>query len=152
MGLLRSATFNHGRLTFSPVCYGILNTFFASSYIVFRSLTVLSLFYYVCHVMLCLSRCVKFKNIKWHGMGTRGDKFLHIGAFTIVNNRGHMLIYVIAEEKKRCAILLLQVLIVLHDFRIWDHLINIACHNGKQTTIILTTHYIEEARQADKVT
>ena len=36
-------------------------------------------------------------------------------------------------------------------YRIWDHLINIACHNGKQTTIILTTHYIEEARQADKV-
>lgn len=35
--------------------------------------------------------------------------------------------------------------------RIWDHLINIACHNGRQTTIILTTHYIEEARQADKV-
>ena len=28
---------------------------------------------------------------------------------------------------------------------------NIACHNGKQTTIIMTTHYIEEARQADKV-
>ena len=39
----------------------------------------------------------------------------------------------------------------LLNYRIWDHLVNIACHNGKQTTIIMTTHYIEEARQADKV-
>ena len=28
MGLLRSATFNNGRLMSSPVFYGILNTFF----------------------------------------------------------------------------------------------------------------------------
>ncbi|XP_052805290.1 ABC transporter G family member 20-like [Mya arenaria] len=35
--------------------------------------------------------------------------------------------------------------------RIWDHLINITSHTGNQTTIILTTHYIEEAKQADKV-
>ncbi|KAH3702532.1 hypothetical protein DPMN_077556 [Dreissena polymorpha] len=35
--------------------------------------------------------------------------------------------------------------------RIWDHLINITSHMGNHTTIILTTHYIEEARQAGKV-
>ncbi|XP_052275255.1 ABC transporter G family member 20-like [Dreissena polymorpha] len=34
--------------------------------------------------------------------------------------------------------------------RIWDHLINITSHMGNHTTIILTTHYIEEARQAGK--
>ncbi|XP_053409038.1 ABC transporter G family member 20-like [Mercenaria mercenaria] len=35
--------------------------------------------------------------------------------------------------------------------RIWDHLVNITSHTQNQVTIILTTHYIEEARQADKV-
>ncbi|KAL4229119.1 hypothetical protein ACF0H5_012158 [Mactra antiquata] len=35
--------------------------------------------------------------------------------------------------------------------RIWDHLINITSHSHSQVTIILTTHYIEEARQADMV-
>ena len=33
--------------------------------------------------------------------------------------------------------------------RIWDHLIKIASTSG--TTIIITTHYIEEARKADRV-
>jgi ABC-2 type transport system ATP-binding protein len=33
--------------------------------------------------------------------------------------------------------------------RIWDHLIEIAATSG--TSIIITTHYIEEARKADRV-
>ncbi|KAL5019992.1 hypothetical protein ScPMuIL_002884 [Solemya velum] len=35
--------------------------------------------------------------------------------------------------------------------KIWEHLIGIAKHGEVKTTIIITTHYIEEARQADKV-
>ncbi|XP_076438732.1 ABC transporter G family member 20-like isoform X2 [Babylonia areolata] len=34
--------------------------------------------------------------------------------------------------------------------KIWEHLLEIA-QSSQQTTIIITTHYIEEARQADKV-
>ncbi|KAK7499796.1 hypothetical protein BaRGS_00008887 [Batillaria attramentaria] len=34
--------------------------------------------------------------------------------------------------------------------RIWEHLLEIA-QSSQQTTIIITTHYIEEARQADRV-
>ncbi|KAJ8315994.1 hypothetical protein KUTeg_006008 [Tegillarca granosa] len=33
--------------------------------------------------------------------------------------------------------------------RIWEHLISIARQGGSETTIIITTHYIEEARKAD---
>ncbi|XP_060081925.1 ABC transporter G family member 20-like [Ylistrum balloti] len=35
--------------------------------------------------------------------------------------------------------------------RIWEHLVKIAGHDGLKTTIIITTHYIEEARQANTV-
>lgn len=35
--------------------------------------------------------------------------------------------------------------------RIWEHLIKISKDNEHETTIIITTHYIEEARQADMV-
>ena len=34
--------------------------------------------------------------------------------------------------------------------RIWEHLLEIA-QSSLQTTIVVTTHYIEEARQADRV-
>ena len=44
--------------------------FVALSYGTLRSFTVLTPFYFVCQVMLQLSRRVKFKNIKWHIMGT----------------------------------------------------------------------------------
>ncbi|XP_033759285.1 ABC transporter G family member 23-like [Pecten maximus] len=35
--------------------------------------------------------------------------------------------------------------------RIWEHLVKIARQDGLKTTIIITTYYIEEARQANKV-
>ncbi|XP_069115666.1 ABC transporter G family member 20-like isoform X2 [Argopecten irradians] len=35
--------------------------------------------------------------------------------------------------------------------RIWEHLVKIAGQDGLKTTIIITTHYIEEARQANTV-
>ncbi|OWF47833.1 ABC transporter G family member 20 [Mizuhopecten yessoensis] len=35
--------------------------------------------------------------------------------------------------------------------RIWEHLVKIAGHDSLKTTIIITTHYIEEARQANTV-
>ena len=44
---------------FVALCYGAL-----------RSLTVFTPFYYVCHVVLRLSRRVRFIDIKWHSMGT----------------------------------------------------------------------------------
>ena len=44
--------------------------FAALSYGALRSLTVFTPFYYVCHVLLLLSRRVKFIDIKWHIMGT----------------------------------------------------------------------------------
>ena len=36
---------------------------------------------------------------------------------------------------------------------IWEHLVEISKpnSNGKSTTIVITTHYIEEARQANRV-
>ena len=34
-------------------------------------------------------------------------------------------------------------------FRIWSHLLELARERGK--TIVITTHYVEEARQADVV-
>ena len=34
-------------------------------------------------------------------------------------------------------------------YRIWEHLIEIV--SGGKTTIIITTHYVEEARQANMV-
>ena len=67
----------------------------ALSYGTSRSLTVLTPFYYVCHVMLRLSRRVKFKDIKWHEF-----TFLHILAVTIVNNIDNRLHYAIEEETK----------------------------------------------------
>ena len=83
-GSPRSAAFNHGRLTSRPVSYGIL------SYAVLRSLTVFTPFYYVCHVELRLSRRMKFID--------HGDKYLYIGAVTIVNNTDHTLHNAIEEE------------------------------------------------------
>ena len=44
--------------------------FVALSYGALRSLTVFTPFYYACHVLLRLSRRVKFIDIKWHIMGT----------------------------------------------------------------------------------
>ena len=44
--------------------------FVALNYGSLRSLTVFTPFYHVCHVMLRLSRRVKFIDIKWHIMGT----------------------------------------------------------------------------------
>ena len=44
---------------FVALCYGAL-----------WSLMVFTPFYYVCHVVLRLSRHVKFIDIKWHIMGT----------------------------------------------------------------------------------
>ncbi|KAL3887370.1 hypothetical protein ACJMK2_027312 [Sinanodonta woodiana] len=35
--------------------------------------------------------------------------------------------------------------------RIWKHLLSISQSSGQKTTIIITTHYIEEARQANRV-
>ena len=68
--LPRSVAFDHSRLTSSPVSYGILNTFCC---VKLRCVTVFDgvhPFYYVCHVLLRLSRRVKFIDIKWHIMGT----------------------------------------------------------------------------------
>ena len=64
--------------------------FVALSYGALRSMMVFTSFYYVCHLLLRLSRRVK---LAYHG-----DKFLHIGAFTIVNNTDHTLHYAIEEE------------------------------------------------------
>ena len=75
------------------------------SYGALRSLTVFIPFYYVCHVLLRLSRRVKFIDIKWHIMG---DKFLHIGAVTIVNNTDHTLHYAIEEELQSRTFLILN--------------------------------------------
>ena len=69
--------------------------FFSLSYGTVRPLTLLTPFYFICHIMLRLSRRVKFKNIKWH---IHGDKFRHVGAVTIVNNIDHTQHYSIDEE------------------------------------------------------
>ena len=50
------------------------------SYDAFRSLTVLTPFYYACHVMLRLSRLVKFKDI-----GSLSGKF--VDAINIFNSK-----------------------------------------------------------------
>ena len=48
----------------------ITRVFFALSYGTVRPLTLLTQLYFICHIMLRLSRRVKFKNIKRHIMGT----------------------------------------------------------------------------------
>ena len=52
--ILCLAVFDHGRLISGPVSNRILNTFCSVSYGSFRSLTVLTHFNYLCHVMLRL--------------------------------------------------------------------------------------------------
>ena len=56
------------RLVPSPTEYSA--RFVVLSYGALRSLTVLTPFHYVCHVMLRLSRHMEFKDIKWQIMGT----------------------------------------------------------------------------------
>lgn len=52
-----------------------------------------------------------------------------------------------------CIVLYRNVLVKLrYDIcRIWEHLLRITRQLNSRTAIIITTHYIEEARQADKV-
>ena len=38
------------------------------------------------------------REVYWYRMAYHGDKFFHIGAVTIVNNRDHTLHYAIEEE------------------------------------------------------
>ena len=61
------------RLVSFPTKYS--TRFVALSCGALRSLTMLTPFYYVCHVLFRLSRRVKFKDIKWHIMGTRSFIF-----------------------------------------------------------------------------
>ena len=67
-----SAAFDHRRFTSRPVPFPAEYSacFVALSYGVLRFLTVLTPFHYVCHVMLRLSRRVKFNDIKWQIIGT----------------------------------------------------------------------------------
>ena len=64
-----SAAFDHGFSRLLPFPTEYSTRFVALSNGALRSLVVLTTFYYVCHVMLRLSRRVKFKHIKYI-MGT----------------------------------------------------------------------------------
>ena len=53
---------------------------------------MLTPFYYVCHLLL--------REVYRYKMAYHGEKFFHIGAVTIVNNRDHTLHYATEEEIK----------------------------------------------------
>ena len=80
-----------------PVSYGILNTFCC---VMIRCVTV---FDGVDPILLRMSRYVTVITaceVYRYKMAYHGDKFLHIGAVTIVNNRDQTLHYAIEEEIK----------------------------------------------------
>ena len=95
MGLPRSVPFDHGRLMSRHVSYGILNTFCC---VKLRCVTV---FDSVHPVLLRMSRSVTVitaREVYRYKMAYHGDKFLHIGEVTIVNNADHTLHYAVEEE------------------------------------------------------
>ena len=95
MDLPRSVAFDHSRLTTRPVSYGILNTFCC---IKLRCVTV---FDGAHPVLLRMSRSVTVitaLEVYIYKMAYHGDKCLHIGAVTVVNNTDHTLHYAVEEE------------------------------------------------------
>ena len=89
--LLHSVAFDHGPLTSRSVSYGILNT-------KLRCITVFDGVYPVLLRMSLSVTVITTREVYRHKMAYHGDKFLHIGAITIVNNTDHTLHYAIEEE------------------------------------------------------
>ena len=88
MDLPHSAAFDHGRLTSHPVSYGILNTFCCVK------LWCVTVFDGVRPVLLRMPRSVTVitaLEVYRYKMAYHGNKFLHTGAVTIVNNTDHTL-------------------------------------------------------------
>ena len=87
--------FDHGHLTSRPVSYGIHNT------VCCVKLRFVTVFDDVHPVLLRMSRYVTVitaREVYRYKMAYHGDKFLHIGAVTIVNNTDHTLHYATEEE------------------------------------------------------
>ena len=88
---------DHGRLTSRSVSYRILNTFCRVE------LRCVTDFGGVDPVLLRMSRYVTVitaREVYRYKMAYHADRFLHIGAVTIVNNIDHTLHYAIEEEIK----------------------------------------------------